>query len=86
MPSDNNITLKVIVSGQSVSVKVNVHQKVDHLVREALNESGNKGQPPGGWELRSLDGALVEQALTIEAAKIVDGMTLYLNPQAGAGG
>jgi len=85
-PSENNITVKVIVSGQPTSVTVNRHQKVEHLVREALNQTGNKGQPPADWELRTADGALIEQNLTIDAAGIVDGMTLYLSPRAGAGG
>lgn len=83
---DRNISVTVIVSGQPTTVKVNIHQKVDHLVREALNQTGNKGQPPSEWELRTSDGALIEQTVTIEAAGIVNGMTLYLNPRAGAGG
>ncbi len=83
---DSQITVKVIVSGQPTSVTVNKHQKVEHLVREALNQTGNKGQPPADWELRTSDGALIEQSLTIEAAGIVDGATLFLNPRAGAGG
>jgi len=84
--SDPNITVKVVVSGSPTSLKVNVHQKVDHLVKEALNETGNKGQPASDWELRTKDGALIEQTLTVQSAGIVDGMTLYLSPRAGAGG
>lgn len=83
---DPNIAVTVIVSGQPTTVKVNIHQKVDQLVREALNQTGNKGQPPSEWELRTSDGALIEQTLTVEAAGILAGMTLYLNPRAGAGG
>ncbi len=82
----NNINVVVVVSGQSTTVEANIHQKVDHLVREALNQTGNKGQPPGEWELRTADGALVDQGLTIEAARVADGVTLYLSPRAGAGG
>jgi hypothetical protein len=81
-----NISVAVIVSGQQTSVTVNPHQKIDHLIKEALHETGNKGQPAGDWELRTSDGALIEQAITVEAAKIVAGMTLYLNPRAGVGG
>ncbi len=83
---DQNISVTVIVSGQPTTAKINVHQKVDQLVREALNQTGNKGQPPSEWELRTSDGGLIEQTLTIEGAGIVSGMTLYLNPRAGAGG
>jgi hypothetical protein len=84
--SDHKITVKVIVSGQPTSVTVSNHQKVVQLVQEALEQTGNKGQPPAEWELRTSDGALVEQNVTIEAAGIVNGATLFLNPRAGAGG
>lgn len=85
MPTQN-ITVNVVVSGQPTAIEVNVHQKVEHLVREALNKTGNKGQPPSDWELRTTDGVLIEQTLTIETAGILNGMTLYLSPRAGAGG
>jgi hypothetical protein len=84
--SDPNITVIVVVSGQPTTLKANVHQKVEHLVKEALEQTGNKGQPSADWELRTTDGALVEQTLRVEDAGIVEGMTLYLSPRAGAGG
>jgi hypothetical protein len=84
--ADPNITVNVVVSGQATTLKVNVHQKVEHLVKEALDQTGNKGQPAGDWELRTTDGALIEQTLKIENAGIIEGMTLYLSPRAGAGG
>ena len=84
--SAQNITLIVVVSGQPSSVKVNLHQDIEKLVQEALKDSGNKGQPPSEWELRRSDGGLIEQTLTVEAAGLVEGMTLYLSPRAGAGG
>lgn len=87
MPQSNpNINITVVVSGQATPLKVNSHQQVDHLVKEALAATGNKGQPPSEWELRTTDGALIEQTLTIQNAGIVEGMTLYLSPKAGAGG
>lgn len=84
--SDPNISVNVVVSGQATTLKINTHQKVEHLVNEALAATGNKGQPPSDWELRTTDGALIEQTLTIQNAGIVEGMTLYLSPKAGAGG
>lgn len=86
MPKSPNINVQVVVSGQPTSLKVNLHQTVEHLVKEALNESGNKGQPPADWELRTSDGALINQALAIGAAGLLDGATLFLSPRAGAGG
>ena len=84
--SPQNITVVRVVSGQPISVKVNLHQAVEHVVKEALKQSGNQGQAPSDWELRKSDGALIEQGLTAQAAGLVDGMTLYLSPKAGAGG
>ncbi len=85
-PKSPNIEVVIVVSGQPTSVKVNLHQKVEQLVHEALNKSGNEGQPPFQWELRKADGALIDQSTRVEEAGISDGATLYLSPMAGAGG
>ena len=86
MAKSENIQVQVVVSGQPTTIKVNVHQTVEQLVKEALKESGNKGQPPSEWELRTSDGTLIDQSLAIGAAGISDGATLFLSPRAGAGG
>jgi hypothetical protein len=84
--NNNNIDVVVVVSGQPERLKVNVHQTVEHLVHEALQKSTNQGQAPSEWELRTEDGSLLEQAMTVAAAGIHDGVTLFLSPKAGAGG
>lgn len=84
--TSNNFTLIIVVSGQPTTTRINPHQTVEHLVHEALQQSGNKGQPPADWELRRSDGGLIEQTMRIDDAGITDGMTLYLSPRAGAGG
>ena len=81
-----DVSVIVVVSGQPIQIKVNVHQRVEQLVHLALQQSGNKGQPPSEWELRTSDGTLIDQSRDIDAAGITDGMTLYLSPKAGAGG
>ena len=86
MANTQNITVNVVVSGQAISIKVNISQTAEHLVKDALKESGNKGQPPSEWELRTSDGMLIEQGVEIGAAGIVNGVTLYLSPRAGVGG
>lgn len=83
---DNNIEVVIVVSGQSERLKVNVHQTLEHLVHDALQKSGNQGQAPSEWELRTEDGRLLEQSLTAAAAGLMDGVTLFLSPKAGAGG
>lgn len=86
MPSEQNIDVIVVVSGQPERLRVNVHQTLEHLVHEALQKSGNQGQAPSEWELRTEDGSLLDQAATVAAAGIPDGVTLFLSPRAGAGG
>jgi len=86
VPSSQNIDVTVVVSGQPERLKVNLHQTLEHLVHEALQKSGNKGQAPSEWELRTEEGALLDQASTAEAVGLTDGITLFLSPKAGAGG
>jgi hypothetical protein len=81
-----SIELIVVVSGQSERLRVNLHQTLEHLVHEALQKSGNQGQAPSEWELRTEDGRLLDQALTAATAGLHDGTTLFLSPKAGAGG
>jgi hypothetical protein len=83
---DRHIDLVIVVSGQPLPLSVNTSERIEVVVRKALNDSGNHGQPPDDWELRREDGTLVEQQLTIRDAGLRDGMTLFLNPRAGAGG
>ncbi len=81
-----NIDVTVVVSGQPERIKVNIHQTLEHLVHDALQRSGNNGQSPSDWELRTEEGRLLDQGLTVAAAGVQDGMTLFLSPRAGAGG
>jgi len=84
--ADNHLTLTIVVSGQPQEVTVNLHETLEHAVREALRKSGNQGQPPSEWELRRIDGALVDQGVRAGEAGLADGVTLFLTPRAGAGG
>lgn len=83
---DNFVDVIVVVSGQPHPVRLNGNQKVAQLIREALRTSGNVGQQPSEWELRTNGGALIDPDLKIVASGITDGMTLFLNPRAGVGG
>jgi hypothetical protein len=86
MQAEQNLEITVVVSGQPERLKVNVHQTLEHVVRDALNRSGNPGQAPADWELRTEDGRLLDQSQTVSQAGIADGTTLFLSPRAGAGG
>jgi len=83
---DRHLDLVVVVSGVATPVRANVNQRLEHVVREALRESGNAGQPPEDWELRRENGELLDQSLRVGDAGLADGAVLTLQPRAGAGG
>lgn len=81
-----HIEITIVVSGQPERLRATEHEHLERLVREALKRSGNEGQPPSDWELRTEDGHLLDQQQTVAHAGIVNGQTLFLSPKAGAGG
>lgn len=87
MAGAHKVTVTVVVSGARLSVTVNAHQKVAQLIREALKEAGIPHPKVGDWTLRFADGgAAIDPDLQIEEAGIVDGATLFLDPDEGGGG
>lgn len=87
MAGAQKITITVVVSGARVSVTENVHQKVAHLIREALREAGIPGPKVEDWTLRFADGGgAIDPDLNIENAGIADGAVLFLDPDEGGGG
>jgi len=47
--SNNLGKLVIVVNGISYDVKANVEAPVLVVIEKALDESGNKGQPPQNW-------------------------------------
>ncbi len=83
---DNHVDLVIVVSGAPEAVRINRNERLEHAVREALRESGNKGQHPEDWELRNEAGQILALSMTAHEAGLHDGQTLFLSPKAGAGG
>lgn len=83
---DKKFDVTVVVSGQAVQVEIGHNQPVEHLVENALKKSGNHGQAPDQWELRTESGQLLDQSAQVDDAGVRDGITLFLNPKTGAGG
>ncbi len=50
------------VAAEKAAVAVHAHDLF--AVDEALQKSGNQGQAPSEWELRTEDGRLLDQGLT----------------------
>lgn len=83
---DNRITLTIVVSGQPFEDTWPAKQTLSHVVEKVLRKTGNTGQDPSSWELRDSSGRVLDLSMTLREADLSDGMTLFLNPKAGAGG
>ena len=77
--------LKVVVSGQATEIVAARHRTIRLLIKDALLASHNVGRPLEAWELRTLDGRLLEQDTLLRHTGVTSGDTLYLSPHAGVG-
>lgn len=85
--SGNQIDIVVVVNGQPIPIeKANIHAPLRTVVVEALNKSGNSGQPPENWELRDASGQVLDISRKLEDYNIQPGAKLFLNLKAGVGG
>ena len=87
MAGAHEITVTVVVSGARVGVTAKEHEKVAHLIREALKEAGIPHPKVEDWTLRSAEGGgAIDPDLRVKEAGIADGATLFLDPDEGGGG
>ena len=86
MTTQKKISITVVVNGQPTDVDAIISDPVGSIVPDALRQTGNTGQPPGNWELRDVDGTLLDKGKTIEDYGFQDKVRLFLNLQAGVGG
>lgn len=86
-PGDPHIDLIVVVSGTDAAVRINRQQRVEHVIREALRESGTVAPRLEDWVLsRESDGVPLEHGARVGDLGLTDGTRLLLNPAAGGGG
>ena len=78
--------LKIVVSGQGINMVAARHRTIRALIKETLYSSGNDRGALEDWELRTVDGRLIEQGILLRDAKVAHGDTLYLSPRAGCHG
>ena len=84
--SDKQIEFTIIVNGQPVSVKIDQYAEIGEAVLQALDKSGNSGQPIENWELRDASGHPIDTGQKIAESNIKEGAKLFLNLKAGVGG
>jgi hypothetical protein len=85
MPN-NRETLTIVVNGNPVVIEVNLNAPLRTVIEKALHESGNNGQPPQNWELRSEGGELLDLSQKIGEYNFPETIKLFLNLKAGIGG
>ena len=84
--SPNQIDVTVVVNGSPQAEKANIHEPVHVLIKQALQDTGNSGQPIENWEMRDAAGQILDPTRKIEDYGIAQGATLFLNLKAGIGG
>ena len=84
--NDKLIKFTIIVNGTPVPVKIDPLAEVREAVVQALETSGNTGQPIENWELRDASGQPIDQGRKIAQSGIKEGSKLFLNLKAGVGG
>lgn len=82
----HKISLVFIINGVDISIEVNPAAPLIEAVQRVLEESKNTGRPPEEWEVRNVDGVLLEMNRTPKELDLQDGARLFLSLRVGAGG
>lgn len=82
----HEFTLVFIINGQDFKITADPNAPLGLAVAQALRESGNTGRPPEEWEVRDVEGVLLEQRRTPTELRLRGGARLFLSLQVGAGG
>ena len=84
--SEKQIEITFIVNGQPVLVKAIVDAPIRLAVKDALEDSGNSGQPFDNWELRDASGQIIDFDKEIGDLVLDKNTKFFLNLKAGVGG
>lgn len=83
---DGLIEFTIIVNGQPVPIKIDIYAEIREAIVQALDESGNSGQPIDNWELRDASGQPIDTGKKISEAGFTEDTKLFLSLKAGVGG
>jgi len=79
-------TLTVVVNGTPTEVEFNQNAPLHTIIPKALQQTGNQGQPPENWELKDLNGVLLDLDKKIGDFNFSPDVKLFLSLKAGIGG
>jgi hypothetical protein len=85
-PTGNKIALVAVVNGQPVNVEGNVNAPLQTIIPEALEKSGNKGQPPENWLVKDEQGNELDRLKKIGDFNFAPGTKIFLSLRAGVTG
>jgi hypothetical protein len=80
------VSITVVVNGQPAVVAINEESPLLVVIPQALEKTGNVGQPPDNWELRDSSGTLLDTHQKVESFRFGTDTKLFLNLKAGVGG
>ena len=83
---DGDIDLIIVVNGQPIPIDAHPQEPLHTVAQQALNNSGNSGQPLQNWEMRDGAGNVLDLARKIGEFHFQDGTKLFLSLKAGVGG
>ena len=86
MTAPKKISITVVVNGQPVDVDAFDNEPLGSIIPDALQQTGNTGQPAENWELRDSDGTLLDLGKNIGEYGFPEKVRLFLNLKAGVGG
>ena len=86
MADPKKISITVVVNGKPTDVDAFDNEPLGSIIPDALQQTGNTGQPQENWELRDSDGTLLDPDKLIEDYGFSDKVRLFLNLKAGVGG
>ena len=86
MSDPKKISLIVVVNGEATVVDEFDSAPLGAIIPDALRQSGHSGQPPENWELRDVEGTLLDLNKRIIDYGFSEKVRLFLNLKAGVGG
>jgi hypothetical protein len=86
MATPKKISITVVVNGKPTDVDAFDSEPLGSIIPDALQQTGNTGQPANNWELRDSDGNLLDLQKKIGEYGFEEKVRLFLNLKAGVGG
>ena len=85
-PAARDITLKVVVNGTEIALKIRPDTPLAQVRTESLRKSENVGRPEDEWQLKDEQGTPYDLSQTVAGVGLHDGDLVWLSLKAGVAG